>query len=54
MPRPTRFLPGRLYGRLTAIKRSERSGYGCFTCICGATKEVLIGHVTQGRVQSCG
>lgn len=54
MPRPTRFFPGQLYGRLTAIKRSERSGYGCFVCICGATKEVLIGHVTQGRVQSCG
>ena len=54
MPRPTRFFPGQLYGRLTAVERSERPGYGRFVCTCGTTKEVLIGHVTRGRVQACG
>ena len=54
MPRPTRFFPGQLYGRLTAVERSERADYGRFVCACGASKEVLISHVTRGRVQSCG
>lgn len=54
MPRPTRFFPGQLYGRLTAVERSERPGYGRFVCTCGTIKEVLIGHVARGRVQACG
>lgn len=54
MPRPTRFFPGTQYGRLTAIERCSRAGYGRFNCICGATKEILISHVANGRVQSCG
>lgn len=54
MPRPARFFPGQRYGRLTAIECAERSGYGRFSCECGHTKEVLIGHVTSGRVRSCG
>lgn len=54
MPRPTRFFAGQKYGRLTAIERAERPGYGRFVCECGQAKEILIGHVVRGRVQACG
>lgn len=53
MPRPSRFVPGAIYGRLTAKVRST-GPYAWYQCSCGAVKETRIQHVLSGRVQSCG
>ena len=44
------------FGRLVAKERIKKNGrtYWICECDCGNTKEVLLGHLTSGKIQSCG
>ncbi len=48
-------LTGQKFGRLTAVRRSERSGYWSCSCECGGQqKEIHRCHLRGGKIQSCG
>jgi len=53
MPRPSRFIEGAVYGRLTALIRILEHK-ALYRCICGTEKTILVKHVLSGKTQSCG
>ncbi len=53
MPRPSRYIAGAKYGRLTLLEREGKSHVRCM-CECGTEKSYWLGHVIHGKTQSCG
>lgn len=52
-------IAGQKFGRLTATKRvkkhNKRNGWiWLCVCNCGGSKEVLVSHLRNGMVKSCG
>lgn len=52
-------ITGKKFGRLTAIRRTDRKDhrntyYWVFRCDCGVEKELIGAIVKQGEVVSCG
>ena len=46
---------GRVFGRLTVVRRSNKKGYWWCQCSCGsAEKEIQHGNLTYGNTRSCG
>lgn len=53
MPRTSRFKPGEVFGRLTALTRTT-SSKALYKCQCGQVVDLWLGHVYSGKTQSCG
>ena len=53
----TENLSGRKFGRLTAIRKTDKSAYGCVMwlcrCACGGTRKVSARNLVDGRVRMC-
>jgi len=46
---------GRVFGRLTVLRRSSRKGYWWCRCSCGSPeKEIQHSNLTRGSTKSCG
>jgi hypothetical protein len=55
-PSNFRDLTGSVFGRLTALTHTRRGwlAYWVCRCECGQTKTVRAGHLTKGKIRSCG
>ena len=46
---------GRVFGRLTVLRRSDKKGYWWCQCSCGSPeKQIQHGNLTYGNTKSCG
>ena len=58
MPNPRKNLRGKVFGDLTVIALASPDRHGntqwVCQCACGNYSTVRIGHLTAGRVKSCG
>lgn len=53
MPRPSSFIQGRKFGRLTMLTKLPNNRALCL-CDCGTEKSITISHIIRGKIQSCG